>query len=449
MGQQGAPHGLLGHELEGLAGEEVEAVHVVGVVGNGDAPAGLGELHHGLQQDALALLDVLAHGVEVGGELHAGGEEALALLALALAVELLPPLGKEAEGGLIAHQQLGGLAGLIEGVTGGGILPGGVVQAGDSQGLHGLGGAPHQGVEVNAGHGDGQQAHGGEDGEPAADGVGHHEFLIALLVGQALQGALVGVGGGVDAAAGFLLAVLLLQQALEDAEGHGGLGGGAGLGDDVDGEIPVLHQLDGLDEGVGGEAVAHEVDVGGILLLQIVVGRAEQLHNSAGAQIRAADAHDHQGLRVGADLVGGLLDAGKLHLIVVTGQVDPAGEVAAGAVALFEHDAGLFQAVLTGGEPVLGQEAGGVVEIELYHSKKCLLIQSVLIVYTKLADFPSASEKNQRSRMALARASSFSCTPSICHSLVYRVSPSTGSQPTPLFSAGRMESGSVSSAWRR
>ena len=240
MGQQGAPHGLLGYELEALAREEVEPVHVVRVMGDQELPAAGAEAHHRLHQDAGALLDILAHGVKVGGELHAGGEEAPALLALALAVELLPPLGEEAEGGLVAHQQLDGLSGAIEGVAGGGILPGGVVRAGDVQRLHGLPGPLHQGGGVNARRGDGQQPHGGEDGVAPAHGVGHHEGLVPLAVGEPLERALAGVGGGIDAPAGAIPAVPLLQQALEDAEGHGGFGGGTGLGDDVDGEVLVL-----------------------------------------------------------------------------------------------------------------------------------------------------------------------------------------------------------------
>ena len=82
----------------------------------------------------------------------------------------------------------------------------------------------------HTGHGDGQQAHGGEDGVPAAYLVGHHEGLPALGVGQALERAPGFVGGGVDPLAGLLMAVLLLQGFPEEAEGHGGLGGGAGLG---------------------------------------------------------------------------------------------------------------------------------------------------------------------------------------------------------------------------
>ena len=53
--------------------------------------------------------------MQVSGELHAGRKQALALLALALAEQLLPPLGEEPEAGLIAGQQLHLLAPLVQG----------------------------------------------------------------------------------------------------------------------------------------------------------------------------------------------------------------------------------------------------------------------------------------------------------------------------------------------
>ena len=155
MGQSHRPQSLLSHEGEVLPGEEVEPVHVLRIIGDGELTLGLLKAHHRLHEDALPLLNVLAHGVQVGGKLHAGGEDALAVLAFALAVELLPPLGEEAEGGLVAGQQLHLLAALIQGVAGGGVLPGGVVLSALGQGLHGLGSAGHQGVGVDTGHGDG------------------------------------------------------------------------------------------------------------------------------------------------------------------------------------------------------------------------------------------------------------------------------------------------------
>ena len=54
--------------------------------------AGLADRNDRLEQRALAVLDILAHRVQVGRQRDAGREDALALLALALAVELFPPL---------------------------------------------------------------------------------------------------------------------------------------------------------------------------------------------------------------------------------------------------------------------------------------------------------------------------------------------------------------------
>jgi len=59
------------------------------------------EGHHRLQQVPLAVLEVLADGVQIGGELQPRWEQALTVLALALGVELLPPLAEEAEGSAI------------------------------------------------------------------------------------------------------------------------------------------------------------------------------------------------------------------------------------------------------------------------------------------------------------------------------------------------------------
>ena len=54
-------------------------------------------------------------------------------------------------------QQLHRLAALIQGVPGGGILPGRVVHSWDGQLLHGPGRALHQGGDIDPRRGDGQQ----------------------------------------------------------------------------------------------------------------------------------------------------------------------------------------------------------------------------------------------------------------------------------------------------
>ena len=82
--------------------------------------------HDGFHQHPRSLLNVLTHGVQVGGELDGGGEDADAVLALALAVELLPPLGHEPEARLVACENFDGVALRIELLARGSVLPCGI-----------------------------------------------------------------------------------------------------------------------------------------------------------------------------------------------------------------------------------------------------------------------------------------------------------------------------------
>ena len=91
-----------------------------------------------------------------------------------------------------------------------------------------------------------------------------------------------GVRGGEDPLPGAFPAVLFHQELPEEAEGGGGLRGGAGLGDHVDGEIHIPDELQDLLQRLGGEPVPGEVDVGGVLPLQVVVGGAQTLDDAPG-----------------------------------------------------------------------------------------------------------------------------------------------------------------------
>ena len=144
------------------------------------------------------------------------------------------------------------------------------------------------------------------------------------------------VGRGVDARGGALLAVPLLKQAAEEPERHGRLGRRAGLRDHVHGEVHAVEQLHRLAQLVGGETVADEIDVGGILLFQVVVRRAQALDHAARAEIRPADADDDERLRVAPDLLRRLLNARELRAVIALRQVHPARELTADAVALLQ-----------------------------------------------------------------------------------------------------------------
>ena len=196
----------------------------------------LGCLHaqHGLPDGALALLDPLSHGVEVGREVARRGEDALMILALALSIELLPPLGHEMELRLEVGHDLDLLARLlVERVAHGCILRRDIVAVGHVQpcGLLHVPGARHELADIKSCHGDREQTHRRENREASTHVVGDDERLVALLVGSRTGRTLVGVGDGDDHVLGRLLAPLGLTLLLQQAESEGRLRGRAALGD--------------------------------------------------------------------------------------------------------------------------------------------------------------------------------------------------------------------------
>src|SRR5574344_2412294 len=103
--------------IHALAGEEVQSVEVLIVVGEEHCAVGLLYADDSFVDSALAFLNPLTHGVEIGSEVTRSGEDTLSVLAFALAVELLPPLAHEVEFGLIVDHNLNLLACLgIQGV---------------------------------------------------------------------------------------------------------------------------------------------------------------------------------------------------------------------------------------------------------------------------------------------------------------------------------------------
>ena len=170
VGQLGAEFGHLVHLIHAFAGQEVEAVEVFFIVGEKHGVAGLLHGDDGFEDAAFALLDPLSHRVEVGGKVHSGREDAHTVLALTLAVELLPPFVHEVEFRLEVHEDFNLLSGTIEGVAHGGILRGHIVFVG-ALCFH-VGCTLDEGVDVETGAGDGEQPHGGEhrSGRPRCRG---------------------------------------------------------------------------------------------------------------------------------------------------------------------------------------------------------------------------------------------------------------------------------------
>ena len=126
------------------------------------------------------------------------------------------------------------------------------------------------------------------------------------------------------------VAVFLRQDLAENAEGHGGLERGAGLGDDVHVKIVVAELGEHIAQIIRAQAVADEED------LRIVRGGdgAQQLDRAARAEVGAADADHDKRLRARADLFRGGEYAPKLGFLDLLRQREPAGEVRAETAAL-------------------------------------------------------------------------------------------------------------------
>ena len=338
MHENGALKRLPVDEAHGLAREEVQTVHVGGIGAEGDFLLALVKENNGLKHSASAVLDILTQRVQVGGEDNACGEDALVILALALAVELLEPLRHHGVGGFIGNHDFHGLALAVEDVADRRVLVAvvGLEVVVVQLLLRGLS-ALHERVDVSARNSDGKQTDSREDGESAADVVGYDEGLIAFLVSQRLEGASCLVGGAVDALTRAFLAVLLLEHLAEYAERDRRLGGGARLGNHVDRDVLALAKLHDLGKRRGADGVTREEDLRGILAGEVVVLRGQKLYRGARAEIGTADADNNEHVGVLFDFLGSRLDAGELLFVIVCGKIQPADEVVAQACAVMER----------------------------------------------------------------------------------------------------------------
>ena len=266
--------------------------------------------------------------MQVCGEDNGCREQALAVLALALAVQLLPPLVHERVARLVADHHFGRLALIVKNVANGSILVAIVffhvrVVVGSLCLLC----ARHECVDIRTGHSDGQQTHSGENGVTAADIIRYNEGLVAFFVRKVLQRAARLIGRAENTLLCFFLAVLLLEDLAENTERDSRLRGGAGLGNHVDGNILALADLNQLRQRGGRNTVAGEIDVRRIFLQCIVVLALEELDCCACTEVGAADADDDKHIRVLLDALRSRLDACKFLFIVIGGQVHPTEEI--------------------------------------------------------------------------------------------------------------------------
>jgi len=230
-----------------LAGEEVHSVEVLRVALDRNITIGLFDINNSLEESTLALLDHLPERMEICRE-HCGGREyTLAVLALALTIELLPPLGKECKRRIISCEHLHLLAGTVEIVANHSILDrivlfdgcGGIYRASISSALHHC-------VNVNTGNRNGKKSYRSKHRVSAADTVRNDEALISHVGRELLECSAALIGGDKNAFNALLNTVLILEEAAHYAECKRRLGRCSGLGYYVYTNILILAQIEYL-----------------------------------------------------------------------------------------------------------------------------------------------------------------------------------------------------------
>ena len=240
---------------------------------------------------------------------------------------------------LVVHKDFRFLTRGIQGVAHGGVLLCGIFgkrNFGSGKFLH-VGGTLHQGLNVEAGAGDGEQAHGGEHGEASAHVVGDDEALVTLLVGSGAGGAFLGIGNGHNHLAGHLHAALFLALLAQQSEGEGGFSSGTALGDVDDAELAVLQVGGQFVQVVFADVVAGKEDNGVLPVVdEPFKAVAQSLDHCPGTEVATADACHHDGVAVFAHHLCRLLEVGEVFGGYAGGQVEPSQKIVARAGAFFQ-----------------------------------------------------------------------------------------------------------------
>ena len=166
------------HFINPFAGEEVQAVQVLGIARDFETACRLLDGDDRFEDDALTFLNPLAHGVKVGREVHGCREDTFVVLTFRLTVKLLPPFAHIVQLRMVVDEDFNLLAILcIQGIAHCCIHSRRVLHEGHVRGsqlLH-RGSSLHQFFDVITGSGDGKQTHRSQYGEASAYVVGDDE----------------------------------------------------------------------------------------------------------------------------------------------------------------------------------------------------------------------------------------------------------------------------------
>ena len=331
MSKNGTVHRALVDKIYALAGQIVQAIQINRLGADDDLLSGGLHIDHRLKHNSGAVLNELAHGVKIGGEIYTCREQTLLVLSFTLAEELLPPLRYVVYCGLIVCKNLNALALAEQNITKCCVLQCVILlkiilQSTFSSACS----TGHQLIDVRTADCDGQQTYCGKNRETSSHIIRNDKGLVAFLGSQILQASLCLVGRRINSLGSALFPVLLLQDLLEYAEGDCRLGSGTGLGDHIDGEISVAHYIHQVLQIGRADGITAEIDLGSLSLIlgkAVVEAVAQKLDGSSGTKIRTSDTNHKQNLGIALNLLRCSLNSGKLFFVVIDGKIDPSQEI--------------------------------------------------------------------------------------------------------------------------
>ena len=110
MCQNGSVHSALIDEINGLACQIIQTIQIYRLLADRKLLSRSVDIDNGLKHYTGTVLNELTHGMQIGGQIHACGEQPLVVLTFALTEQLLPPLTYIVNSGLIVRQDLDTLA---------------------------------------------------------------------------------------------------------------------------------------------------------------------------------------------------------------------------------------------------------------------------------------------------------------------------------------------------
>ena len=273
--------------------------------------------------------------MQVRRQFRCDGNNSLAAFTLGFTEKLLPPAAEHPESRVKAFKNFHSLALAVQQVPHRRIKPHRIFVGADIIRFLGIHCAVHHFCNINACHSHGKQSHRRQHRKTAAYRSRNGEGFPALFRCHLPQRTLQGISHRIDAAVGTVGAVFPLQNPAQPPECNGRFGGGSGFRDHDDRKIFSLQQSPQFVPMAGAEIIARKKDLGiATALADVMVGTLEQFNGRPGTKIAAADAHNHTGIRLPANLLCRSLNALHILRCLPNRQVQPAQIVAAGTGTL-------------------------------------------------------------------------------------------------------------------